>query len=442
MDVLMPQLGETVAEGKILRWFKSIGEAVARGDNLCEIETDKVTVEVPAITDGVLTQINAEVGTVAPVGAVIAIVANPGEEPTIRSGGKALASAPAAAPAPVAATGSSAPAVLVTAEISPTGRQTPLDHFREVDTPRRNFGPARLANGIRVTPLARRLAGGASIELLSVQGSGSRGLITGRDVEKAIAARTSVPGVAREDLIGDVYRGRPHRIVAIDGMRRTIAARLTRSKATIPHFYLMTHVEVGRLASLRAEINESAPKDAAAAPAYRLSLNDFMIKALALALQELPSANAIWSDDGILEFEHSDVAVAVAVPGGLFTPVVMAAESKSVAAISREVKSLAQRAKERSLRPEEYQGGSTTISNLGMHGVEAFSAIINPPQATILAIGAATRDAVETAAGGVAFVDRVTATLSCDHRIVDGVLGAELLGHFKSLVENPFRMLV
>jgi pyruvate dehydrogenase E2 component (dihydrolipoyllysine-residue acetyltransferase) len=436
MDVLMPQLGETVAEGKIIRWFKSIGEAVARGDNLCEIETDKVTVEVPAITDGVLTQINAEVGTVAPVGAVIAIVANPGEEQTIRSGGKAPASAP------VAATGSSAPAVQVTAEASSTRGQTPLDHFREVDTPRRNFGPARLANGIRVTPLARRLAGGASIDLLSVQRSGSRGLITGRDVEKAIAARTSVPGVAREDLIGDAYRERPHRIVAIDGMRRTIAARLTQSKATIPHFYLMTHVEVGRLASLRAEINESAPKDAAAAPAYRLSLNDFMIKALALALQELPSANAVWSDDGIFEFEHSDVAVAVAVPGGLFTPVVMAAESKSVAAISREVKSLAQRARERSLRPEEYQGGSTTISNLGMHGVEAFSAIINPPQATILAIGAATRDAVEAAAGGVAFVDRVTATLSCDHRIVDGVLGAELLGHFKSLVENPFRMLV
>ncbi len=441
MDVLMPQLGETVAEGKITRWFKALGEPVAPGDNLCEIETDKVTVEVPAISSGFLTAINADVGTVAPVGTVIAVVSDGSVE-------AASPVAKAAAPVPAAAKASSpspphAPSAPAQQAAGPRG---PLDPFREVDTPRGNFGPAKLANGILTTPLARRLAGAAALDLGRITGTGPRGRITGRDVEGAVAARgasiapRAQPGETDEPASA-LYLRRPHKLVPVDGMRRTIAARLSRAKSTIPHFYLASHIEVGRLMRVRAEVNEGTPTNARGEPAYKLSLNDFMIRALALALRDVPRANAIWSSDGILEFEHSDVAVAVAVPGGLYTPVIADAETKSVAAISAEARDLARRARDRALRPEEYQGGSTTISNLGMHGVAEFSAIINPPQATILAIGAAHRHAIE-GPDGIAFVDRVTATLSCDHRVVDGVLGAELLGSFRSLIENPLRMLV
>ena len=448
MDVLMPQLGETVAEGKITKWFKAVGEPVAPGDNLCEIETDKVTVEVPAISTGVLTAINAEVGTVAPVGAIIAVVSDSSEKtvpvaaPTIAPTAGVVPSKSTIAPRRVA----SVPSTSFQIGSAPTPRREHLDPFREVDTPSRNFGPATLANGIVTTPLARRLAASASIDLGQLTGSGPRGRIIGRDVERVIAGRDNTSALAQSaevnEPVSDLYRRRPHRLIAVDGMRRTIAARLTQSKSTIPHFYLAAHIETERLARVRAEINHSVPKDASGAPAYKLSLNDFMIKALALALQDVPAANAIWSADGILQFEHSDIAVAVAIPGGLFTPVVMSAETKPISAISNEVRSLAQRARERALKPEDYQGGSTTISNLGMHSVEEFSAIINPPQATILAVGARARQPVETSDGGIAFTDRIKATLSCDHRVVDGVLGAELLASFKALIENPLRMLV
>jgi pyruvate dehydrogenase E2 component (dihydrolipoamide acetyltransferase) len=418
---------------------------VAPGDNLCEIETDKVTVEVPAIVSGVLTAINAEIGTVAPVGTIIAVVSD-------SAGKTATVAAPPTAPTAGLAPSKSTAAPSRVASVSltsfqvgstPVPRREHLDPFREVDTPARNFGPATVANGIVTTPLARRLAANGSIDLRQLTGSGPRGRITGRDVERAIVARGATTPTAREisEPISDLYRRRTHTLIPVDGMRRTIATRLIQSKSAIPHFYLAAHIETGRLARLRAEINESARKDASGAPAHKLSLNDFMIKALALALQDAPAANAIWSSDGILQFEHSDIGVAVAVSSGLFTPVVMSAETKSIAAISGEMKSLAERARERALKPEEYQGGSTTISNLGMHGVEEFSAIINPPQASILAIGAVSRHPVE-APEGIAFVDRIKATLSCDHRVVDGVVGAELLARFKSLIENPLRMLV
>jgi pyruvate dehydrogenase E2 component (dihydrolipoamide acetyltransferase) len=423
MDVLMPQLGETVAEGKIIKWFKAVGDRVAHGENLCEIETDKVTMEVPAISAGVLSTINVEAGTVAPVGAVIAVLSDAG------------------------AAVASAPVTRADATPLPSTRPKEMDPFREVQTPLRNFGPAKLASGVLVTPLARRLATDAAIDLAAVAGSGPRGRITGKDVEEAIRARPlPPPSLARaetfDEMIGEVHRGRPHSVVTVDGMRRTIAARLTESKTSVPHFYLAAHVAIDRLATIREEINAGAPQNADGAPAYKLSVNDFMIKALALALQEVPKANAIWSSNGILEFEHSDIAVAVAFPGGLLTPVIHAAETKSISAISSEMKELARRARERRLEPHEYQGGTTTLSNLGMHGVAEFSAIINPPQATILALGAAERHAVETAGGGVAFAGRITATLSCDHRVVDGVLGAELLASFARLVENPLRMIV
>ncbi len=438
MDVLMPQLGETVSEGKITKWLRAVGDSVAAGDNLCEIETDKVTVEVPAISAGIIRAITVEEGSTVPVGAVIAVLggSDSAAAEAYGSSREAVVSTPAPAPAPAIAP---PPAVA-----SPRPNRDP---FGEVVTPPRNFGPARLSNGVRVTPLARRLAANAAIDLAGIVGSGGHGRITGKDIQQAVATRPeTAPSLARaetfEELIGAAHRGRPHEIVPVDTMRRTIARRLSEAKGTIPHFYLSVDATVDRLIGVRAEVNAGAPRDAAGNPAYRLSLNDFMIKAMALALQAVPRANAIWSGDGILAFRHSDVGVAVAVEGGLLTPVITAAEEKSLSSVSNEMKALAARARDRALQPHEYQGGVTTISNLGMHGIREFSAIINPPQSTVLAIGAARREAIETEGGGVAFVTRISATLSCDHRVVDGVLGAELIESFREFIENPLRLIV
>jgi pyruvate dehydrogenase E2 component (dihydrolipoamide acetyltransferase) len=228
----------------------------------------------------------------------------------------------------------------------------------------------------------------------------------------------------------------------LDGMRRTIAARLLQAKQTIPHFYLTADIEIDRLKQLREDANMAAPKDGNGNPAFKLSLNDFLIRALALALQRVPAANAVWAGDRILRFRHSDIGVAVALDGGLITPIIRMAETKSVSAISAEMKGLAERAREKKLKPQEYQGGTSAISNLGMHGVREFAAIINPPHATVLAIGAARRQAVEKPDGGIAFASMLTATLSCDHRVVDGALGAELLAAFRGYVERPVTALV
>jgi pyruvate dehydrogenase E2 component (dihydrolipoamide acetyltransferase) len=293
-----------------------------------------------------------------------------------------------------------------------------------------------------VTPLARRLAGERGIDLSGITGSGPHGRIVARDVEQA-AGTTTRPAVAPgAEQTKTLYAERPFDEVPLDNMRRTIARRLTESVQTIPHFYLTADAEIDRLLALRAEANAAAPKDKDGAPTFRLSVNDFVIKALALALQRVPAANAAWAGDRILRFKHSDVGVAVALEGGLITPVIREAETKSVAAISAEARELATRARARKLQPHEYQGGSTAVSNLGMYGVREFTAIINPPQATILAVGAAQRRPVETADGGVKFVSQMTVTLGCDHRAVDGALGAELLAAFKALIEQPVAMLV
>ena len=451
MDVLMPQLGETVSEGKIIQWFKKVGDTVKAGENLCEVETDKVTIEVPTLAAGTLQAINVEAGVVAPVGAVIAVVGDGAAaapsaakaEPAKAAPSPAPAPAPKAAPAPTAPAQAPTPAPVAAA---PRARTGPMNPYREVNTPLGNFGPATLPSGTVVSPLARRLAANAGINLASLNGSGSRGRITGSDVEKAIASRgtaTAAPGMAiAEEPIGQAWKDRPHKVVPLDGMRRVIAKRLTLSKTTVPHFYLVADVEMDRLAKVREDVNGGAPKDGEGMPAYRLSINDFFIKALALALQKVPAANAIWSSDGILQFEHSDIGVAVAIPGGLLTPVIANAETKSLSAISTEMKDLAKRARNKALQPQEYTGGTSSISNLGMYGVREFSAIINPPQSTILAVGASRRQAVEGKDGGVAFVSQIAATLSCDHRVVDGALGADLLAAFKDLVEHPLRMVV
>jgi len=447
MDVLMPQLGETVAEGKITQWFKSAGDAIKPGDNLFEIETDKVSMEVPSTTAGVLAEILVPAGEVAPVGAVVAVIADgtaasapPAAEMLSKPAPSSAAPAPAARPAPMAAPATAAAPIK-------------LDPFFEVRTPQRNYGPARLAGGSSATPLARRLAAEGGIDLAAVSPSGPHGRIVARDVEAAAraapkAARPSAAaGVAlaagpSAEEVKALYRDVPFQEVPLDGMRRIIATRLVQAKQTIPHFYLTADVEIARLIALREEANAAAPKDEAGKAAFRLSLNDLIIKAWAAALQRVPAANAVWAQDRILRFQHCDIGVAVAIEGGLIAPVIRRAEMKALSAISNEMKELAARARARKLTPDEYQGGCSAISNLGMYGVREFAAVINPPQATMLAVGAARRQAVETEDGGVAFASVLAVTLSCDHRVVDGALGAELLAAFKNFIEQPVTMLV
>jgi len=464
MDVLMPQLGETVAEGKITKWFKSAGDAVKPGDNLFEIETDKVSMEVPSTTTGTLSEIRVAVGEVALVGAVVAVIAGDG------AAGQTVRDAPAvASPLPVGervgVRGASSPdrsgppspqptpprgegvrSVSAATPRTPTP-SGPLDPFFEVRTPERNYGPARIAGGTFVTPLARRLASEAGIDLGRITPSGAHGRIVARDVEAAAVTqpRAGAAAVARGPSASEVialYRDVPFEEVPLDGMRKTIATRLVQAKQTIPHFYLTADVEIGRLLALREDVNAAAPKGADKAPAYKLSVNDLVIKMWAAALQRVPAANAVWAEDRILRFTHSDIGIAVAIEGGLITPVIRQAELKSLSAISAEMRELAERARARKLKPNEYQGGSSAISNLGMYGVREFSAIINPPHATILAVGASRRQAVEKEDGSVGFASMMTVTLSCDHRVVDGALGAELLAAFRGFVEQPVTALV
>jgi pyruvate dehydrogenase E2 component (dihydrolipoamide acetyltransferase) len=443
MDVLMPQLGETVAEGKITKWFKAAGDAVKPGDNLFEIETDKVSMEVPSTTTGVLAEIRVPEGEVAPVGAIVAVIADGAAQPAA----KTSASAPAAAAAPTARQAPAPQSSTLAAQTVPSpAAPIRLDPFFEVRTPERNYGPARLPGGTRITPLARRLAAEGGIDLGRIAPSGPHGRIVARDVEavRSVATRAAPAPTAgvTADQIKALYRDVPFEELPLDGMRRTIATRLIQAKQTIPHFYLTADVEIGRLITLREEANAAAPKDNDETPTFKLSVNDLVIKAWATALQRVPAANAVWAEDRILRFRHSDIGVAVAIEGGLITPVIRRAEAKTLSAISNEMKELAGRARARKLKPEEYQGGSSAISNLGMYGVREFSAIINPPQATILAVGAARRQAVEREDGGVAFASVMAVTLSCDHRVVDGALGAELLTAFKECVEQPMIMLV
>jgi pyruvate dehydrogenase E2 component (dihydrolipoamide acetyltransferase) len=450
MDVLMPQLGETVAEGKITKWFKSAGDSVKPGENLFEIETDKVSMEVPSIVAGTLAEIRVAAGEVAPVGAVVAVIAGEGGAVVQPTAAKVETSPPL-----IAAKAAIQPSQELGSRFRGDERprvaapsvSTPLDPFFEVRTPERNFGPARIAGGTAVTPLARRLASEAGIDLGRIKPSGPHGRIVARDVEAVAASqpRGAVAALARGPSAAEVmalYRNVPFEEVPLDGMRKTIATRLVQAKQTIPHFYLTADVEIGRLLALREDANAAAPKGKDGTPIYRISVNDLVIKMWAMALQRVPAANAVWAEDRMLRFKHSDIGIAVAIEGGLITPVIRQAELKSVTTISAEMRELAERARARQLKPDEYQGGASAISNLGMYGVREFSAIINPPQATILAVGASRRQAVEKDDGSVGFASMMTVTLSCDHRVVDGAIGAELLAAFKGFVEQPVTALV
>jgi len=431
----MPQLGETVAEGKIVKWFKAAGDTVKPGDNLFEIETDKTSMEVPATSAGTLSSINFGVGETAKVGAVVAQILAAGEKASVAPAKPAAApAAPQAAAAPKAAA-SPAPARVASTPIK-------MDPFNEVRSPARNFGPAKLASGTFTTPLARRLASERGIDLTRISGSGPRGRVVASDVEKSAPAAAPMAGGASAAQVKALYEGVAYEEVPLDAMRATIARRLTEAVQTIPTFYLMADIDIGRLTTMREEVNKAAPRDKDGNAAFKLSLNDFIIKAWAAALLRVPATNAVWAGDRILRFSHADIGVAVALDGGLITPVIHDAEQKSLTAISAEIRDLAARARDKKLKPNEYKGGSSAISNLGMYGMREFTAIINPPHATILAVGASRRVAIETEDGGVKFASQMTVTLSCDHRVVDGALGAELLAAFKSFVEKPVTALV
>ena len=317
----------------------------------------------------------------------------------------------------------------------------------------KDAGRGAATGRIFASPLARRLARESGIDIARVNGSGPHGRVVARDVDSARSGKgLKAPGAApaaafvspagvSDRQIRALYEDSSYELVPHDGMRRTIAQRLTQSTQTIPHFYLTMDCNIGKLLTAREEINAQAPKDKDGKPAYKLSVNDFVIKALALALQRVPNANVSWTDAGMLRHKHSDVGVAVAMPGGLITPIVRKAETKSLSAISSEMKDFAARARARKLKPEEYLGGTTAVSNLGMYGIKDFTAVINPPHATILAVGTGEERAV-VKDGRIEPAWVMSVTLSCDHRAVDGALGAELIGAFRTLIENPVMMVV
>jgi pyruvate dehydrogenase E2 component (dihydrolipoyllysine-residue acetyltransferase) len=467
INILMPALSPTMEKGNLAKWLKKEGDAVKTGDVIAEIETDKATMEYEAIEDGTLAKIVVPEGTNdVPVNQLIAVLAQEGED--VKATGAAAKSAPAAKPPSAAATAPkpaqpAAPAAVQQAK-APTAPSVPPTapvQRREATGPARSNGGGMAATAafgagrIFSSPLARRLAKEAGLEIGRIQGSGPHGRVVARDIAAARegrglrAAAAPIAGGAApmiapamsDQQIRALYEDGSYELVPHDGMRRTIAARLTASAQTIPHFYLTVDCDIGKLLQAREEINATAAKDKDGKPAYKLSVNDFVIKALALALQRIPDANVSWTEAGMLKHKHSDIGVAVAMPNGLITPIIRSAESKSLSAISNEMRELASRARARKLKPQEYQGGTTAVSNLGMYGIKDFTAVINPPHATILAVGTGEERPV-VRNGKIEAAHIMSVTMSCDHRAVDGVLGAELIGAFKSLIENPVMMLV
>ncbi len=456
INILMPALSPTMEKGNLAKWLKKEGDAVKTGDVIAEIETDKATMEYEAVDDGTLAKIVVPEGTQdVAVNQLIAVMAEEGEDvkAAAAAAGKGAATAappkappavaaPASAPGPAPATQAKAPSppVVPAATPKPAPASAPATN-------------GHAAGRVFSSPLARRLAKDAGIDIGRVQGTGPHGRIIARDVETAKAggglkapapaagaAPTIAPSMTDQQILA-LYETGSYEVVPHDGMRRTIAQRLTASAQTVPHFYLTVDCDIGKLLAAREEINALAPKGKDGKPAYKLSVNDFVIKALALALQRVPDANVSWTEGGMLKHKHSDIGVAVAMPNGLITPIIRTAETKSLAAISNEMRDFAVRARDRKLKPHEYQGGTTAVSNLGMYGIKDFTAVINPPHATILAVGTGEERAV-VRDGKIVAAQIMSCTLSCDHRAVDGALGAVLIGAFKALIENPVMMLV
>jgi pyruvate dehydrogenase E2 component (dihydrolipoamide acetyltransferase) len=462
----MPALSPTMEEGKLAKWLVKEGQTIKPGDIIAEIETDKATMEVEAVDEGKVSKLLVAEGTEGvKVNAPIAVLLAEGE----KDGAPTVAKAPAAAPAAEKAAAPRAPAgaPATAASVAPPTPSPSPHHAEGVSSTRRvaraeaNVAPAPNGHArIAASPLARRLARVAGLELAALAGSGPHGRIVKRDIEAAIrdgvgqaqakagTAMPKAPSTAPtalgiqpmpDDKILALYEKGSYEVVPHDGMRKIIAQRLTLSKQTIPHFYLTVDCRIDDLLRARERMNKAAPKEGPRA--YKLSVNDFCIKAMALALAHVPAANVTWTEAGTLRHKYSDIGVAVAVEGGLFTPIIRHAELKSLSEISNEMRDLAERARKRRLAPHEYQGGTTSISNLGMYGIKSFEAVINPPHASILAVGVAEKrpivigDKLEAATV-------MSCTLSGDHRVVDGAVGAELLNAFKMLIEDPVRMLV
>jgi pyruvate dehydrogenase E2 component (dihydrolipoamide acetyltransferase) len=454
INILMPALSPTMEKGNLAKWLKKEGDKVRSGDVIAEIETDKATMEVEAVDEGTIAKILVPEGTQdVPVNDVIAVLAGDGEDVKAAAGAAGTAAPkaaetpaakPAAAPAPAPAPAQPAPAPKAAA---PAAAPAPAPQAAAA-APQVN-GHTRIFS----SPLARRLAKDAGIELGRINGTGPHGRIIARDVEEAKsgkglkappAAPATTPSIApsmSDKQILALFEPGSYEVVPHDGMRRTIAQRLTASIQQIPHFYLTIDCDIGKLLAAREEINAAAPKDADKKPLYKLSVNDFVIKAMAVALQKIPNCNVSWTEGGMVKHKHSDVGVAVAMPGGLITPIIRKAETKTLSVISGEMKDFAARARSRKLKPEEYQGGTTAVSNLGMYGINHFTAVINPPHATILAVGTSEERPV-VRNGKIEIASIMSVTLSCDHRAIDGALGAELIGAFKQLIENPVMMMV
>jgi len=429
IEILMPALSPTMEEGTLAKWLVKEGDEVNSGDIIAEIETDKATMEFEAVDEGTMGPILVAEGSEGvKVNTPIAMLLEDGEDASSVSAPAPAAAAPAAAkvdaPAP-------SPVVSAPAPSAPAA-----------------------SDGSRVfaSPLARRIAADKGVDLNALKGSGPKGRIVKADVlnaqpgaapAAAPAASTPTPAAAAPmasspsaDQVARAYEGRDYEEVSLDGMRKTIAARLTEAKQTVPHFYLRRDIKLDALLKFRSEINTQL-----ADRGVKLSVNDFIIKAVALALQSVPAANAVWAGDRVLQMKASDVAVAVAIEGGLFTPVLQDAEMKSLSALSSEMKDLATRARDRKLAPHEYQGGSFAISNLGMFGIDNFDAIVNPPHAGILAVGAGVKKPVVDAEGNLAVATVMSVTMSVDHRVIDGAVGADLLKAIVSNLENPMAML-
>ena len=456
-NILMPALSPTMEKGNLARWLKKEGDKIKSGDIIAEIETDKATMEYEAVDEGTLAKIVVPEGTQdVAVNAVIAVLAGEGEDVKAAAAGRrraCAASAPNPAPRrhpPHRKRGREADSA---AELA--GKTLPSPAGRVARRKSRRAGGKPRVEGATAFSLAARTPPGERRRHRSQShsGSGPHGRVIARDIDAAKSGkgmRAPAPPSARRAMrrpldlsdkqILALYEDGSYDFVPHDGMRNIIAQRLTLSKQTIPHFYSTMDCDIGKLVAAREEINAAAP-DKDGKPAYKISVNDFVIKALALALQRVPDANVTWTEAGMLKHKHSDVGVAVAMPGGLITPVVRNAESKSLSAISNEMKDLAARARARHLKPQEYHGGTTSVSNLGMYGIKDFTAVINPPHSTILAVGTGEERAV-VRDGKLAVATIMTVTLSTDHRAVDGALGAELIVAFKKLIENPVMMVV
>ena len=447
-EILMPALSPTMEEGTLAKWLVKEGDTVASGDLLAEIETDKATMEFEAVDEGVIGKILIPEGSEGvKVNTAIAVLLEDGE--SAADIGASAAPAPKAEAAPAAQAAVSAPTPATPAGEAATA---PAPAVASTAAP----AAAKNADGNRIfaSPLARRIAANKGLDLSTVSGSGPHGRIVKADVEtlSATAAPAAKPAAASApqtapapaavaqglstETVLKIYEGRDFEEVKLDGMRKTIAARLTEAKQSIPHFYLRRDIQLDALMGFRADLNKQLEPRG-----VKLSVNDFVIKACALALQQVPEANSVWAGDRTLKLKPSDVAVAVAIEGGLFTPVLKDAEMKSLSALSAEMKDLAARARDRKLAPHEYQGGSFAISNLGMFGIENFDAVINPPHGAILAVGAGVKKPIVGKDGEMAVATMMSVTLSVDHRVIDGALGANLLNAIKDNLEAPMTML-